>query len=223
MTVMNQASDPKEPRRRDPERMRAQLMDAALEEFADHGFHGARVDRITKAVGCNPRLIYHYFGSKEKLYIAALEHIFTDIRAQERDLNLGQLPPRAALRRLVEFTYDFFENNPLFVKLARNENMLEGRFIAQTAAVRVSSQPLIEAITQIIDRGVAEGVFAHRHDPLQLYVTIVALSAHHLNNGHTLSAIFGIDLLSAEWQAERRAHTVALILQAFDHGAPANP
>lgn len=52
-------------RRRDPERTRRQIMDAALAEFADHGFHGARVSRITGAVGCNARLLYHYFGSQE--------------------------------------------------------------------------------------------------------------------------------------------------------------
>lgn len=204
------------PRSRDPERTRAQLMDAALTEFADHGFHGARVDRITKAVGCNARLLYHYFGSKEKLYVAALEHIFTDIRAQERQLELERLPPRAAMERLVGFTFDFFDSNPLFVNLARNENLLEGRYIVQTDAVRASSQPLIDAITKIVKQGHADGVFARSYDPLQLYVTIVALSAHHLNNGHTFSAIFGVDLLSTEWRAERRRHTIAFVMNALD-------
>lgn len=208
-------------RNRDPERTRARLMEAALSEFADHGFHGARVDRITKAVGCNARLLYHYFGNKEKLYIAALEHIFADIRTQERDLRLESLPPREAMERLVSFTFDFFDQNPLFVKLARNENLLEGRFIAQTEAVRASSQPLITAITTILERSHREGLFAHRYDPLQLYVTIVALSAHHLNNGHTFSAIFGIDLLSGDWRKERRAHALAFILSALE--APVSP
>lgn len=219
---MTLPSEKKLPRSRDPERTRAQLLDAALTEFGDHGFHGARVDRITKAVGCNARLLYHYFGSKEKLYIAALEHIFTDIRAQERDLQLDRLPPRDALKRLVGFTFDFFDSNPLFVKLARNENLLEGRFIARTEAVRASSQPLIDEITAIMERGAREGVFKHRFDPLQLYVTIVALSAHHLNNGHTLTAIFGVDLLSTEWRRARREHTIALVLNAVDASAPAS-
>lgn len=208
------------PRSRDPERTRAQLMDSALTEFADHGFHGARVDRITKAVGCNARLLYHYFGSKEKLYIAALEHIFTDIRAQERQLELERLPPRAAMERLVGFTFDFFDSNPLFVKLARNENLLEGRYIVQTGAVRASSQPLIDAITRILQQGHAEGAFARSYDPLQLYVTIVALSAHHLNNGHTFSAIFGVDLLSAEWRAARRHHAIGFVMNALDAALP---
>lgn len=203
------------PRQRDPERTRAQLLEAALHEFADHGFHGARVDRITRAVGCNPRLLYHYFGNKEKLYIAALEHIFADIRAQERELDLDRQEPVQAMRRLVEFTYDFFDGNPLFVKLTRNENLLEGRFIADIAAIRTSSQPLLDAIGAIMARGQAQGVFGHRYDPLQIYVTIVALSAHHLNNGHTLSAIFGIDLLSRDWRSARRAHTVDLVMNAL--------
>jgi TetR/AcrR family transcriptional regulator len=219
---MKAQPEKKLPRSRDPERTRAQLMNAALTEFADHGFHGARVDRITKAVGCNTRLLYHYFGNKEKLYIAALEHIFTDIRAQERDLELERLPPREAMKLLVGFTYDFFDNNPLFVNLARNENLLEGRFIAQTDAVRASSQPLIEAITTIMERGQQDGVFSHRYDPLQLYITIVALSAHHLNNGHTLSEIFGINLLSPEWRHDRRAHTISFVLSALECLPPLN-
>lgn len=210
------------PRSRDPERTRAQLMEAALTEFGDHGFHGARVDRITKAVGCNARLLYHYFGSKEKLYIAALEHIFTDIRAQERQLKLERLPPRAAMERLVGFTFDFFDSNPLFVNLARNENLLEGRYIVQTDAVRASSQPLIDAITKIVKQGHIEGAFSRSYDPLQLYVTIVALSAHHLNNGHTFSAIFGVDLLSPEWRAERRRHVIAFVMNALDAEPPKN-
>jgi AcrR family transcriptional regulator len=205
----------KEPRRRDPERTRSLLLEAALREFADHGFHGARVDRMTRSVGCNPRLLYHYFGSKEKLYIAALEHIFSDIRTQEQRLELARLPPIQAMRRLIEFTYDFFDSNPVFVKITRNENLLEGRYIRQTEAIRKSSQPLIDAIAAILGRGRIQGVFRHAYDPLQVYITIVALSAHHLNNGHTLSAIFGVDILSSEWRRARRTHTVSLVLNSL--------
>lgn len=219
---MTKTAVQRKPRSRDPERTKAQLTEAALQEFADHGFHGARVDRITKAVGCNPRLIYHYFGSKEQLYVAVIEHIFADIRAQERDLHMDHLPPLQAMRRLVEFTYDFFDSNPLFVKMTRNENLLEGRFIARTEAVRTSSQPLIDSIRSAMERGLSAGVFRHGYDPLQIYTTIVALSAHHLNNGHTLSVIFGVDLLSPAWRQDRRAHCVALVLNALIGGDSAS-
>jgi AcrR family transcriptional regulator len=49
---------------------KARLLDAAFEEFAQHGLAGARVDRIAEAAQANKRLIYVYFGNKEQLFDA---------------------------------------------------------------------------------------------------------------------------------------------------------
>ncbi len=53
---------------RDPEGTRQRILDAAFEEFAQHGLAGARVDRIVNGAGVNKRMLYHYFGSKEQLF-----------------------------------------------------------------------------------------------------------------------------------------------------------
>lgn len=206
---------PDKSRPRDPERTRAQIMDAALQQFAANGYHGAKIDDISKAAACNARLIYHYYGSKEGLYLAALARIYSQIRDAEKQLNLDRLPPRDAMRALVEFTFDFFDTNVLFGKITRNENLLGGRFINKTTAIQEMSHPLIAKIGEILERGVAEGVFTQRCDPLQLYVTIVAISAHHLNAVHTLSATFGEDLSDPDWRADRRAHAVAFVLNGL--------
>ena len=220
---------PRRPARpRDPERTRARLLAAATREFARHGFAGARVDRITKAAGVNPRMLYHYFGGKEPLYLAVLDEVYADIRAQERQLDLDAGDPVQALRRLVGFTFDFFARNDLFLKLTRNENLLGGRYVRRSRMIQDMSSPLIEAIGRLIDRGLASGAFARGADPLQLYISIVALSAHHLNNADTLSAVFGAELTAPDWIAARRAHALAMILrhlgaaEALD-GAPAAP
>src|ERR1700757_4793276 len=52
---------------------RERILDAALSEFAAHGLAGARTERIAGAAGVNKALLYYYFESKEKLYLAALE------------------------------------------------------------------------------------------------------------------------------------------------------
>jgi AcrR family transcriptional regulator len=201
------------PRSRDPERTRAQILSVAVREFARHGFHGARVERITKTARCNPRMLYHYFGSKEQLYLAALDEVYAKIRAQERSLDLDSGAPDLAMRRLVEFTFDFFASNDVFLRMTRNENMLGGRFIQRSQMIRDMSQPLLDAIDRLVARGHAEGVFSERVDALQLYVSIVALSAHHLNNGATLSATFGSDLADPGWHAARRDHAVSMVLR----------
>ncbi|MEV6099519.1 TetR family transcriptional regulator [Nocardia sp. NPDC051981] len=55
-------------RRRDAERSRQALLDAALDEFAAKGFDGARVQEIADRAGVNKQLIAYYFGGKEGLY-----------------------------------------------------------------------------------------------------------------------------------------------------------
>ncbi len=220
------------PRRRDPERTRARLLEVATREFAEHGYEGARVERIVRAARVTPRMLYHYFGSKERLYLAVLDAVYAEIRSGERALDLDAGDPAAAMRRLAGYTFDFFQRNDTFVRITRGENMIGGRLLRRATAVRDMSQPLIDQIDRLLARGVAEGAFRPGVDALQLYVSIVALSVHHLNNGATLSAVFGRDLSDPNWVAERRAHAVAMALRhvgvegtetgedAPDRGAP---
>ena len=205
----------KEVRSRDPERTKAQILEAALTEFAAHGYDGSKIHKIAQRAACNPRLIYHYFGSKDDLYLAALRHIYAEIRARESNLNLEALPPREAIVRLAEFTFDFFDENGPFVTITRSENLLGGQFVRQIPEITDISNPLIDKIATVLQRGVAEGVFRAGVDPLQLYVSIVALSAHHINAGHTLSVTFGTDVMASDWRAVRRAHVIALVSSAL--------
>jgi len=189
-----------------------------VKEFAQHGYHGARIVRIAKAAKCNTRMIYHYFGGKEPLYVAALDSVYASLRSQETALQLTEGEPLDSMRRLVAFTFDYFHENQDFLMITRNENILRGKFIRRSQTIRSVSQPLTAAIGRLLDRGVEAGVFRYRPDPLQLYLSIVALSAHHLNNVHTLSATFGEDLTDRQWLARRRQHAITMILR--DLGAP---
>lgn len=49
------------------------ILAAARDTFADNGFAGASIRRIAAAAGCDPALVHHYFGTKEKLFIATIE------------------------------------------------------------------------------------------------------------------------------------------------------
>lgn len=205
---------PKTPtaRSRDPERTRTDILTAAVREFSEHGFHGARVERITRAAKCNARMIYHYFGGKEQLYLAALDSVYAAIRNRETQLRFGTDDPALEALRLVEFTFDYFAENKNFLKMIRNENLLNGRYIKRSQMIRDMSQPFIAAIGALMVRGHAAGVFSRSPDPVQLYVTVVALSAHHLNNSATLGTVVGQDLTDPAWQAERRGHAVDVVM-----------
>ncbi len=57
-------------RKRDPERTRERILDAAVVEFGEYGFAGARISAIARRAGVNEQLISYYFDSKEGLYRA---------------------------------------------------------------------------------------------------------------------------------------------------------
>src|SRR5688500_10592170 len=92
---------------RDPEATREAILTAATDEFAAFGLGGARVDRIAARAGINKRMLYYYFGQKEDLFLAVLERAYAKIRGEEQNLNLTQVEPTEAIRRLIEFTWNY--------------------------------------------------------------------------------------------------------------------
>lgn len=197
---------------RDGQATRARILTAATKEFAAHGFSGARVERIVEEARCNMRMIYHHFGSKEALYIAVLEAVYEDLRSQERDLDLDAQDPKAAMERLILFTFDHFRTHPTFVRLTSLENTNHGLFIRKSSIIQRASSPLINAIEVALKRGAAAGVFRAGIDPLQTYVSIAALACHHINNAHTLSFAFDTDLSQPDWIEARRAHVLQILM-----------
>src|SRR5260221_9235544 len=79
--------------------IRQNILDAAIRIFADRGLGGARIKAISKVARSNDRMIYYYFGSKEKLYIEVLETLYRNMTDAERDLALDLSHPLDALRR----------------------------------------------------------------------------------------------------------------------------
>ena len=208
------ATDPSnaEPRQRDADRSRQTLLAAARDEFAEHGLGGARVDRIAERAGLDKRLIYHYFESKDSLFLAVLEDTYRNIRQAEQRLHLVDLPPAEAVRRLTEFTWNYYLEHPEFLTLLNSENLHRGRHLEQSQRARELNSPLIQTLADILERGRADGVFRGGIDPMQLYISIAGLSYFYLSNNHTLSAIFGRNLLSPKARNERLSHICDVIL-----------
>ncbi len=197
---------------RDPERTRSRILEAAKAEFAAHGLGGARVDRIAASAGANKRMLYHYFGNKDDLFLAVLEAAYAHIRESEKALRLTEIDPPEAIRRLVAFTWDYYLEHPEFLTLLNSANLHQARHLKKSDHVRAMHSPFVAVIDEILERGRKSGVFRAGVDPVQLYVSIASLSYFYLGNNHTLSAIFDRDLLSPRARAERLAHMTDLVL-----------
>ncbi|WP_046866863.1 TetR/AcrR family transcriptional regulator [Microvirga massiliensis] len=201
--------------RRNPEGSRRALLEAAIAEFASKGRAGARVDEIARRAGVNKQLVYHYFGNKDDLFRAALEEVYGQIRTRERALNLAKLPPTKAMERLVTFSFDYLLHHPEFIALLSDENRYGAFHLNGSPKVQSMHSPLVELIRESLDRGVREGVFRKDLDPIDLYISIAALSYFFFSNNRTLSAIFSKDLGSPKAVAVRRKHVVKFALSAL--------
>jgi len=202
--------------RRTAWKSREQLLRAATREFVAHGFAGARIGRIVKKAGSNPRMIYHYFGSKSQLYVAVLEEALGGLRKQELQIDVAGLDPQKGLLQLFDFIAGHFESNDGLVRLLTAENLLKAKYMRKSSRIPEMSSPVLTMIEQLIERGKRTGHLSKRLDGLRLYILMVALSQFHMSNVHTLSTIFGEDLADPLWRRERRndaRHMVELFLK----------
>jgi AcrR family transcriptional regulator len=183
------------PRQRDPDRTQREILAVATREFADRGFAGARVDEIADRTRTTKRMIYYYFGSKEQLFVAVLEHAYSAIRAAEQTIEVDHLDPIAAIRRLAELTFDHHEANPDFIRLVSIENIHRAAHIAGDKALAGENSPAIELIETILERGRRDGSFTREVDAVDLHMMISAFCVFRVANRHTFSEIFGRDPL----------------------------
>ena len=197
---------------RDAVRTQAAILAAATREFAHHGMGGARVDRIAARAKTNKRMLYYYFGNKEALFLAVLESAYARIRAAETQLSLLDVEPAESVRRLVEFTWNYYLAHPEFLTLLNSENLHRARHLKRSRNVRAMNSPVIETLASVLARGARAGQFRAGVDALQLYISIAALSYFYLGNNHTLSAVFGRDLAAARARRERLAHMTDVVL-----------
>jgi AcrR family transcriptional regulator len=201
--------------RADEDGTRDRILNVALQEFSRVGLSGARIDTIAAESGLNKAMIYYHFGSKEDLYVAALEESYRRFRQIESEFHVDESePPMAALRSLVGATFDFHAAHPEFIRMVMGENINHGEYIRKIPELRAINRSAITLLERLCRRGVAEGVFRADVDPVDLHMTISALSFYNVSNRHTFSFIFDRDLGAPEVHAARRESVVDTILRA---------
>ncbi|MFG1946933.1 TetR family transcriptional regulator [Nonomuraea sp. NPDC048826] len=191
-------------RRRDADRTRAEILEVAQREFARRGYAGARVDEIAELMRTTKRMIYYYYGSKEKLYIAVLEHAYSVVRAAERDLDVEHLAPVEAIRTLAELTFDHHDAHRDFIKLVAIENIHEAEHIRKSEVLANLGTPVLGVIERILEAGKASGDFATEADAVDVHMMISAFCFFRVANQHTFGALFGRDMTAPEHRARLR-------------------
>lgn len=195
------------------ESSREEILSVATEEFAQRGLSGARVDAIAERTRTSKRMIYYHFGSKEGLYKAVLERVYSQIRSVETQLDLEGLSPIEAMRRIVELTFDYDESHPQFISLVNVENVNRGQFVAKLSSVRKRYSNIIHVLQTVLDRGVASGHFRADVNAVDLRLVMGSLCFFRVSNQYTFGALFDVNLSDPEVRRRHRQMIVDAVLR----------
>lgn len=194
----------KKPSRR-AQATRERIFAAALAEFAEAGFAGARVDAIARRSGANKALLYRYFGDKTKLYAATVAHVAT-LRRAAADAAPEEIGDRAAY--WVRAT-------------ARSELTL--RFVLQEAA-RASRPGRAAALDRThYDRQIHEVAERTPKDAALTLLALDALVTYPFAFPEITRAITGASVADAEFVERWAKFVLELTRSAFPARSPSEP
>jgi TetR/AcrR family transcriptional regulator, upper aerobic nicotinate degradation pathway regulator len=198
---------------------RESILRAATKVFAKYGYDGGSVEKISRAARSYDRMIYYYFGSKEGLFIAVLEGIYRRMDDAEAALELDASRPVESLTAVIRFVLGYYRKNPEFVTLLNTENLHKGRHIAKSLRAHEYSSRAISIIGEVVQAGIAQGLFRPGVAPRDLYLLIASTGYFYTSNRHTLTAFLGEPLESPEAVAHWEDFVVETVLRAVDAGA----
>ena len=203
--------------RRNPEASRERLLKAGVRLFSERGYDGVSVSMLSRATRLNRRMLYHYFGSKEGLYRAVIQHAYEQLASLDVELAHLLLPAERLVAQMVRAYYGFLSEHPEIVRLIAWENLCEGK-TAKTLDIEAEKTPIIEALQLALERGKREGRFRKDVDEKQLLISCMALSFFYFSNQHTVGQWLGVDLGSQEAIERRVNHVVELLLDGIRAG-----
>lgn len=203
-------------RRGDSEQTRAAILKAALEEFAQEGLAGARIDHIARAARVNKALLYYYFHDKEALYGATLEHVFSGLAERLQGVLGKDLPPREMILALAGTHFDYIAASPIYPRVVQRELMRAGRS-GSPHIQRIYERylaPLKQRLVLLFADGIGRGDFRRVH-PLHFFFSIIAMNVFYFSSLPMLRLLLGGDPLEPEQVATRRAAVLDFVAAAL--------
>ncbi len=178
--------------------LKDKLLLCAINEFAEYGYEGARIDNIVNAADCSKQTLYHHYGNKEKLFIAVIEYSWNDIRTKEMAVKLTEGDPKGNLSKLIDFTWDYYIHNMWFLKIVNTENQNKGEHLKKSLKIKEINKNHLSIMDQIVLEGKKLNIFRKDIIPVHVNISIAALGFYYLINQHTLGFIYNMEMASKE-------------------------
>ena len=193
---------------------RQRILDTAIRLFAQKGFTGISVYEIVDAANINKRMVYHYFGNKQKLFQEALATEYRKLEALEIKTLHPQEPIEKIIGDIVSSYFSFLQANPEFVQLLLWENLNQGKNLKQMK-IPLSKSPMLELLIKAVNEGQKNGTVRKEVNPKFLLISLIGNCMVYYSNRYTLSFAMEIDLGSSATLNQARKAVTDLLLNGI--------
>lgn len=171
--------------------LKEKIFTAALGVFAEHGLAGARMEQIASEAQTTKRMVVYYFKTKDNLYQAVLQHVYTRIRETEQQLGLEKLPPVEALVALVKWSVVYHANHADYMRIICMENMQRGKWLSASVHLKPLNRSALSILENILQRGQQAAIFASGLDARDVHRLISSFSFYQVSNFYSFNSLFG--------------------------------
>jgi len=192
-TVTTSAERVKKNTKRNPVRTRARLLAAGVKLFSSRGYDGVSVEKIVNSAQVNKRMLYHYFGSKDGLYVEVLRVVFAELVELEMGVLGEDVPTAEAIRNILERYLAFLESHVEFVNLLLWENLHSGR-VLDAHPMLLTKSPVVKELQAVVARAVERGEMKQAVDARHLLVLLYGACFMYHSNRYTLPHTVGLDV-----------------------------
>jgi TetR/AcrR family transcriptional regulator len=193
------------PPRSKPEDSRGAILRAAIAEFAEQGEAGARTDAIARAAGVNKALLHYYFGTKDALYGAVLDEVFTGLAERFLQVINGPGTPGERLLRYFLAHFDQLAGSNSFARVLGHELMRAraGQPTRISQIVTICFGPLHAALCAAVAEGMATGEL-RRVEPGNMVLSLTGVNVFYFISAPFFREISGKDPRDPDMLARQR-------------------
>jgi AcrR family transcriptional regulator len=174
------------------------ILDAAERDFMAHGLYGSTIHSIAFGAGVSRQILYRYYDTKEKLYVAVLDKLNRKFADVLFNYNYDKLPPAEAIRAYMRHVFDicYKHHAVLGLDVWRSENIPKlSKELTRTAT---------ECIAKILARGRREALFRSDIEASRFFCYALALTMGIVCSSRTMTLLTGSDFDSAQAMAAWR-------------------
>ncbi len=183
------------------------ILKAAEAEFSELGLAASRVDSIAAKAGLNKQMIYAHFGSKDGLYTAVLQEVYSRISRNEALVSEKEFTGIETVRLIIRDYFEFLLHNPSFVRLMQWENLNNAKYVTNIKTT------LFSGAKKVLTEGVQKGILREDLDIDQTVISLNMFCFSAFSNIHTISKLLNVDLSSEEELKKRASHIEEVLIK----------